>query len=333
MAKCNCGCGLEMCSRIWCGALAADGSEYCLAHMCCAEAGDTDRPAMLIQPGSVNSVEIKYGGLLLRANDNTSAPDAARYERNCAKVIAYAKEHPEALDADPDAILRDAVIAGLRERGWPEPVDFAQNYTGTEWRNGDAVVFCVVRDKCTEIDFVAELLSKDSERGRIILSGIASATRIIAAIDRLRWVIGLPIYVRRNGTTFCGGPYDTLAEAQAAMAKHVAARSVMPACSGCGEPSPDGEYCVPCRERLQLKDAWSSAMRSAGLRAVNAQDAADIAAGNWKAVARRHASAVEDRLGGGQSEDEAVGLRRLPEKPQPPEPASHPWPIKFWEQD
>lgn len=82
--------------------------------------------------------------------------------------------------------LRDAVITGLRELGWPEPhgKDCSPN-SPIFWQYGDAEVFWCPRHR--EISFESE---DRIENGEIEL-GEASASRIIEAIDRLRWVIGL----------------------------------------------------------------------------------------------------------------------------------------------
>lgn len=95
--------------------------------------------------------------------------------------------------------FRDAVIAGLRERGWPEP------HAGAEadgfmcgemcWSSPE---FPLVWFAVTEPGPSAGYETKDdNETGRIDFDEDAVPERVVEAIDRLRWVIGL-----RSGIIF-----------------------------------------------------------------------------------------------------------------------------------
>jgi hypothetical protein len=94
-----------------------------------------------------------------------------------------------------DAAFRDAVVAGLRERGWPEPgVGLEEaGYRCAEVVWGDqshpSVWFSWWRgDYCAGWE-----AGDDRESGRITFDdeGLSPA-RVVEAIDRLRWVLGLP---------------------------------------------------------------------------------------------------------------------------------------------
>jgi hypothetical protein len=84
------------------------------------------------------------------------------------------------------------VIAGLRERGWPTPRE--QN------PNGEFLTTCLVwgADAYPQV-WLAKLCdtfgyeaADDQESGSASFGDNADAARVIEAIDRLRWVIGLP---------------------------------------------------------------------------------------------------------------------------------------------
>jgi hypothetical protein len=90
--------------------------------------------------------------------------------------------------------FRDAVIAGLRARGWPEHgLDDRDNIV---WRGADGVV-CLRRDE------VIVTYEVDAEHAAIVFEGGAVPERVTLAIDRLRWVIGLPARVGPGNLAGC----------------------------------------------------------------------------------------------------------------------------------
>ncbi len=107
-----------------------------------------------------------------------------------ADLAATAVETVEGPDIAP-AAFRGAVIAGLRERGWPEP--------RSQGRNGEFLVPCLVWGQgrypvvwLAESGLVIGYETPDDQESAHIEfdEGVLSA-RVIEAIDRLRWVIGL----------------------------------------------------------------------------------------------------------------------------------------------
>ncbi len=88
--------------------------------------------------------------------------------------------------------FREDVIAGLRERGWPEPRE--------QQPNGEFITSCLVWGSETypqvwlsQIgDCFGYEAADDQESGSGSFGDNTDAARAIEAIDRLRWVIGLP---------------------------------------------------------------------------------------------------------------------------------------------
>jgi hypothetical protein len=83
--------------------------------------------------------------------------------------------------------FRDAVIAGLRDRGWPE--HGLDDNDCVVWRGTEGGS---VRFGRGEWGHVFEYGTADgSEGGRTSFAEGVSPERVVEAIDRLRWVIGL----------------------------------------------------------------------------------------------------------------------------------------------
>jgi hypothetical protein len=101
-------------------------------------------------------------------------------------------ETPSGEDA-PD--FRDAVIAGLRERGWPE--HGLDDNDCVVWRGTEGGS---VRFGRGEWGHVFEYGTADgSEGGRTSFADGVSPERVVEAIDRMRWVIGLPALEEGGG--------------------------------------------------------------------------------------------------------------------------------------
>jgi hypothetical protein len=104
-------------------------------------------------------------------------------------------------DPKPE-ILRDQVIAGLRERGWPEPTSKWWPEPSSKWGGDISDAFVLQWGKiefpcvwwCPSKAAAGYETGDDLETGRLDFDDVpeVTASRIIEAIDRLRWVIGLP---------------------------------------------------------------------------------------------------------------------------------------------
>lgn len=120
-----------------------------------------------------------------RISDEALAENAERI--NSAVRAGTARNNPA-----PAAAFRDSVIAGLRERGWPEPREQSPN--------GEFLSACFVWGSeaypqvwlakiCDSFGYEA---GDDQESGSAGFGDNTDAARIVEAIDRLRWVIGMP---------------------------------------------------------------------------------------------------------------------------------------------
>jgi hypothetical protein len=116
-------------------------------------------------------------------------------ERPCTRHPSEAPvpcQHKGAFSECAPAAFRDAVIAGLRERGWPEPSENS-SLTCPMWQSveyGPPVVECELQDAPDNILISFE--ASDRWVGEMTLGAGMAAPEIVEAIDRLRWVIGLP---------------------------------------------------------------------------------------------------------------------------------------------
>lgn len=86
-------------------------------------------------------------------------------------------------------VLRDEVIAGLRERGWPE--HGFDDDGDIVWRRADGgSIFFVPDESGTCVNYET---ADDAESGSLSFQEDVTPARIVEAIDRLRWVIGLDV--------------------------------------------------------------------------------------------------------------------------------------------
>lgn len=89
--------------------------------------------------------------------------------------------------SDASNSLLEAVIAGLRERGWPEP----KGIEGSKlWRHGSASVLWNYSANADNLNLLYHAADQ-REAGSIFFQD-ADIPNLIETIDRLRWVIGLP---------------------------------------------------------------------------------------------------------------------------------------------
>jgi hypothetical protein len=113
----------------------------------------------------------------------------------CLECFALSGQRhwPDCSKASEDNVsteLRDEVIAGLRERGWPEP-EIVPDVGSAWWPSANPGKRPWVTFFPRWGPYIHQVgYGLDGEGGHIDV--LADASRIIEAIDRLRWVIGLP---------------------------------------------------------------------------------------------------------------------------------------------
>ena len=93
-------------------------------------------------------------------------------------------------EPEPDTTFRDAVIAGLRERGWPEPTAYASD-ASAEWNDPAGIDPYVIFDVAGYVAIDYGTGGSESGDIRFDADPAPSAERVVEAIDRLRWVVGL----------------------------------------------------------------------------------------------------------------------------------------------
>jgi hypothetical protein len=173
-----------------------DGSRYCSSLGCAwSWALDEGKHTFTLNPITVEERCARCGASRMEADDNIvpdcGTPEDAERQRVAvlSKMAPRAAANRERFHA---ATLCDAVIAGLRERGWPEPrfqpaLDGEYMVPCRVWGERHPSVY--ITDEGMVCGYVT---GDDQETAHIEFAEEVSAPRIIEAIDRLRWVIGLP---------------------------------------------------------------------------------------------------------------------------------------------